>query len=350
MSVWYQTFFFFMLLNLHQEKPELEQYKILAFKIGKWSLVNAYNFNSFVLNDRKKLQETKNIFPIMGSIKREPKSDYVNKISYFKDIENDDDFVRYSGVLLEEIEAGNRILIPRIFNFALNEIGTIDDGFEVVQVINKNQILAKINDGKIISDFFIVSGINTTGLTDKMVFKIDACFQITTTSSYTSVLGATKTVFVIEPTKPELLNYASVLIQESLKKQAAEREKTLIENKKMEQEKIKKDRKMKAIKEENDKAEKIQKTNSKATTAILKLVSGLSSYTKRYDDSFNESNPKLAEQMQEQALTYIKNGDKRLADAIKDVKASTLSDEEKAALIKQGTEALAAAKKKVGIK
>jgi hypothetical protein len=340
----------FLSSNFYQDKGELEQYKVLAFKIGQWSITNAYKFNAFVLNDRKELQETKNIFTLIGSIKREPGKDFKNQVSYFKDIENDDNFVNYSEILLKEIEAGDRLLIPRIFHFKLNEIGTIDEGFEVVQVINKNQILAKINDGKILSDFFVVDGINTNGLTDGMKFKIDACFQIAKTTSYTSVLGANKTVLVIETVKPELLNYTSVLVKESLKKQSTEREIALAENKKMELEKLEKDKKMKAMKEEKDQIEKVDKVNAKAKSSITKLSSGLASYIKRYDDSFKESNPKIADQMQAQAITYIQNGDKRLADAIKYVNASTLPDAEKQDLIKQATEALVQAKKKVGVK
>ncbi len=104
---------------------------------------------------------------------------------------------------------------------------------------------------------------------------------------------------------------------------------------------------------EKAKLEDIKKEKAKQESAKLsvsKLSSGLASYIKRYDDSFKESNPKIADQMQAQAITYIQNGDKRLADAIKDVNASTLPDAEKQDLIKQATEALAQAKKKVGVK
>jgi hypothetical protein len=104
---------------------------------------------------------------------------------------------------------------------------------------------------------------------------------------------------------------------------------------------------------EKAKLEDIKKEKAKQESAKLsvsKLISGLASYSKRYEDSFKESNPKIADQMQAQAITYIQNGDKRLADAIKDVNASTLPDTEKQDLIKQATEALAHAKKKVGIK
>jgi hypothetical protein len=333
-----------------QEKEEINTQQKLALKVAVWTGELAEKFSQVQLGDKKQNEYVRISFNFWGSIFRKNGEKFDNKIDYLVDKETEKDCVDYSKKLLDEIESGNRLIIPSIFDFNVGAIGTVNDGFEVLQVISKTEFLGRPVVLNKALDPVIVSGVNTDGLADGIRCLYKMCFEITRTKSYTTVLGAKKTVYVLDVSTPEFLDYTAIVVKKGLEKKAIER-KNLIEKQKtelaMKAENEKKDAIQKKIKEQKIAEEKAL-INARAS--ISKLVSGLSSYTKRYDDSFNESNPKLAEQMQEQALTYIKNGDKRLADAIKDVNASTLPDEEKAALIKQGTEALYVAKKKVGIK
>lgn len=265
---------------------------------------------------------------------------------------------------LDELQAGFIPIKDAKNNFIKHPIKVSDSGllpelkFKVFQVISKDKALADltfyydvqsvykgmvpVTETKLFTVLVMLKNIDTSGFTDGSIQESNSTFEVKSTETYKTFAGS-KTVFVLEPKKKEAPNKSKEQI-ETEKKQYMDRLQAIRASRKKDE--IDTEAKAKS----QIQTKEIDGKNVKAKESITKLITGLSGYQKRYDDSFNESKPKLAEQMQEQALTYIKNGDKRLADAIKDVNASTLPDEEKAALIKQGTEALYNAKKKVGIK
>lgn len=256
---------------------------------------------------------------------------------------------------------GDLLVGQPLLVFSLGNYGSLGgasySSCKIIQVVDKSTLLvmATIKSFKE-TEFhtFFVKGVNTNQFVDGGDFYYEILFAITGTQTYTTTLGASKKVYVLEAASQETLNYAANKVKEGFGpvwKKEADKLAAEIEEKKAQDKKKKELMLEKKIKEDAEsKQNKIKAANLKANESITKLTAGLASYTKRYEESFNESNPKLADQMQAQAVTYIQNGDKRLADAIKDVKASTLPEEEKAALIKQATEALTAAKKKVGVK
>jgi hypothetical protein len=228
---------------------------------------------------------------------------------------------------------------------------------KVLQIVDKTTMLLTAS----IKSFreteyhtFFVRGINTSSFVDGSDFYYDIIFVITGTQTYTTALGVTKKVYVLEAANQETLSYAADKVKEGFgpvwKKELEKLNAEIDQKKEMENKKKQTMIENKKKAEEDAKRNKINAANLKAKDLTSKLAAGLTSYTKRYDDSFNESNPKLADQMQAQAITYIQNGDKRLAEAVKAVKESTLPEDEKTALIKQATDALATAKKKVGVR
>ncbi len=265
---------------------------------------------------------------------------------------------------LDELEAGfippeegkeNKIKNP----LKIGDSGILPEyKFKVFQVLGKDKALADlvfyydvqtvyngmvpVTETKLFNILVMLKNIDTTGFTDGSIQDTTETFQVTATDTYKTLAGS-KTVFVLEPKKQKTEDKT----KEQIQKEKAEYSKRLAQirdKRKQTEEEL--DRKAKT----ELSAKTTNENNKKARESVSKMVSGLGSSIKRYDDSFKESNPKIADQMQAQAITYIQNGDKRLADAIKDVNASTLPDAEKQNLIKQANEALAQAKKKVGVK
>lgn len=224
----------------------------------------------------------------------------------------------------------------------------------VMNVLGKDKVLAKIyhtvdtfrvvNQNQAIKDFktydftVVIKGIPTAGVASDTGIDVPQALEVKETYTYATALGGQNTVFVLEPHQP--------------KKDPRTPEQIALEQKQLEdkilaiREKRKKDEQEELAKESSKKPTNV---SDSANDQIAKLIKGLQAAEKRYSDSFNESNPQLAKQMADQSEIYIKNSGKRLADAIKAMDASGINKTEKNRLIAEANEAIAKAKKTVGI-
>lgn len=254
---------------------------------------------------------------------------------------------------LEEFANGNLLYAPEMNFFTDQAIGYLGgstyESCKVLQVIGKGTMLISIRQ-KIFKDIsfttLMVKGVDTTKFVDGEDFYYDMLFAVVGTQSYTTALGSSKKVHVLEVVSQEEMKLAA----EKVKKEFG----VFWQKEKQEEQKTKELADQMEKEAERNRMEKKKDSESKAAIkkgreSATKLIKGLENYAKRFKEASKETNESVANQMRSQALTYIGNGDKRLAEAIKDVQASGLSEEEKNKLINDARDALKSAKKTVGL-
>jgi hypothetical protein len=85
----------------------------------------------------------------------------------------------------------SRYLNPQTFR--TGQIGPISS-FEVVQVVSRDRMLAKIDGG-----MFFVEGVSTVDIADDQDISPKQWFQVCETETYTTVANFAKTVYVLRP-------------------------------------------------------------------------------------------------------------------------------------------------------
>lgn len=89
-----------------------------------------------------------------------------------------------------------RYVVPQIDTIAVTEVGTVPLKFKVLQIVNDKEMICDV--GK---DTAWVVGIKTFGLTDGDVIRTDDDYVmfVSGTKKYDTVIGGSRTVYVIEP-------------------------------------------------------------------------------------------------------------------------------------------------------
>lgn len=90
----------------------------------------------------------------------------------------------------------NRLHVARPDPFKMNSIGTVESA-GMVQIIDDSQALIRLN-----GHLFWVKGIDTSQITSSDTVDFTGLWRISGTTQYTTVLGFTKTVDVLEPFDP----------------------------------------------------------------------------------------------------------------------------------------------------
>ena len=100
---------------------------------------------------------------------------------------------------LVEIKDGD--YVPDIKEFSIGSIGKFR--IEVTQVISPSELIGRAWSEDARSTTIWIRGVSTEGVTDERnnVMRVTKPYEVTGTKTYTNALGATRTVFVVEPLK-----------------------------------------------------------------------------------------------------------------------------------------------------
>jgi hypothetical protein len=105
---------------------------------------------------------------------------------------------------LEKRELDIREALRRpIGKLELGSMGRLEQAIRVLQVIGKDTALVEYGSATI-----MLKNINTTGMVDGQRIKATDVFLVADTTSYNTVVGATKTVFVLVPVTEDQLRKA----------------------------------------------------------------------------------------------------------------------------------------------
>lgn len=82
---------------------------------------------------------------------------------------------------------------------SVGDIGRIWTGVRVAQVIDKSHARVSYGGERDNDTTVWISGTDTTDFADDATIKLDYVWEVTGTKTYTTVLGSSKTIFVLEP-------------------------------------------------------------------------------------------------------------------------------------------------------
>lgn len=101
--------------------------------------------------------------------------------------------------VVSEAEKENASAVLELDDLAVGRLGQIQRSIYIAQVIGPTEFRASSSSDPSKGQDFIVRGMSTAELADDTSIELETPFEVTGTTTYVTILGATRTVPVIEP-------------------------------------------------------------------------------------------------------------------------------------------------------